>query len=108
MKRKFRLLLCLCVVALLSGCAMCNNCWDDAYNTYGGALDRQDRFHGRVGSMLSDPMMQVVDSNEMSNAPAEADLYPEGLTDGPSLDDATQYVPNAEPPGEIPRASVGE
>ena len=31
MKRKLRFLFCLCVVAALSGCAMCDNCWDDAY-----------------------------------------------------------------------------
>jgi hypothetical protein len=91
MKRKLRFLFCLCVVAVLSGCAMCNNCWDDAYNTYGGALDRQDRFHGRVGSVLSDPTLQMAEPGETSEAPTEADLYPDGLTaEGPALEDAEQ------------------
>ena len=59
MNRKLRFLLCLGVVAVLNGCAMCDNGWDDAYNGYGGAVERQDRFHGRVGSILSDPTLQV-------------------------------------------------
>jgi hypothetical protein len=90
MKRQLRILLCFCVVAVLSGCAMSDNCWDDAYNTYGGAFERQDRFHGRVGSVLSDPMMQAVEPGGMRDTPTQADLYPDGLGEGPSLDDATQ------------------
>ena len=90
MKRKVRLVIYLCVVALLSGCAMCDNCWDDAYNTYGGAMDRQDRFHGRVGSVLSDPTLQMAEPGGMSEEPTEADLYPEGLSEGPALEEAEQ------------------
>jgi hypothetical protein len=88
MKRKLRFLLCLGIVAVLSGCAMCENCWDDAYNAYGGALDRQDRFHGRVGSVLSDPMTQVEVQDATGKTPTEADLYPPGLTAGPALEEA--------------------
>ncbi len=90
MKRKLRLLLCLCIVALLSGCAMCSNCWDDAYNAYGGAMDRQDRFRGRVGSVLSDPMTQVEIQDAADQSPTEADLYPEEYLDGPALQDAME------------------
>lgn len=67
----------LCLMAALSGCAMCDNTWDDAYNAYGGALDRQDRFHGRVGSVLSDPQMQMLPPGGLSDEPTAADLYPD-------------------------------
>lgn len=86
MNRKLRFLLCLGVVAVLNGCAMCDNGWDDAYNGYGGAVERQDRFHGRVGSILSDPTLQMSEPAPMSDAAAEADLYPEGLLEGPAND----------------------
>jgi hypothetical protein len=87
MKRKLGSLLGLCVFVTVSGCAMCDNCYDDAYNAYGGALERQDRFHGRVGSVLSDPLMQAAEPGGLSDQPTEADLYPPGLLEGPVLDD---------------------
>ncbi|MHB8973465.1 MAG: hypothetical protein ACYC3X_09670 [Pirellulaceae bacterium] len=86
MKRKLGSLLGLCVFVSVGGCAMCNNDYDDAYNAYGGGLERQDRYHGRVGSVLSDPMIQAVEPGALSDTPTEADLYPPGLLEGPVLD----------------------
>ncbi|MCU0959091.1 MAG: hypothetical protein MUF48_03215 [Pirellulaceae bacterium] len=78
MNRWLYLLSCLCLTVALSGCAMCDNAWDDAYNAYGGAVERQDRFDGRVGSVLSDPQMQVIAPGGRSDEPTAADLYPRG------------------------------
>lgn len=78
MNRCLNLLFGLSLIIALSGCAMCDNAWDDAYNAYGGTLERQDRFQGRVGSVLSDPQMQVIAPGGMSDAPTAADLYPRG------------------------------
>jgi len=80
MQRKRRFLFCLCIVVILSGCALPDNSWDDAYSAYGGAMERQDRFHGRVGSVLSDPLVQTGEPGGALE-PTEADLYPPGLTD---------------------------
>jgi hypothetical protein len=90
MKRLFRFFVCLGVIAALSGCAMSDNCWDDAYSAYGGAVERQDRFHGRVGSVLSDPAMQMTEPGALSNGPTESDLYPEGLIDSSSPEESSQ------------------
>ncbi len=67
----------LCLAVALSGCAMCANTWDDAYNAEGGVLERQDMFHGRVGSVLSDPQMQATAPGGRSDEPTAADLYPD-------------------------------
>jgi hypothetical protein len=76
MNRWLYLLSGLWLAVALSGCAMCDNAWDDAYNAYGGTVERQDRFHGRVGSVLSDPQMQAMAPGGMSDEPTAADLYP--------------------------------
>jgi hypothetical protein len=82
MKRKRITLLGVWVLVAAGGCAMCDNSWDEAYNAYGGAMPRHDRYCGRVGSILSDPQMQVSEPGGTSTAPTEADLYPEGLLQG--------------------------
>lgn len=40
-------------VASLSGCAMGQQCFDDAYPHYGSIAERTDRFQGRVGSVFA-------------------------------------------------------
>ena len=86
MQRKLVAWLGLCMFVSISGCAMCNNCYDDAYNAYGGAIERQDRFHGRVGSVLSDPGMRVENGNG-PDAATDADLYPPALLEGPDSEE---------------------
>ncbi len=76
MNRAISLLFSLGLAIALSGCAMCDNAWDDAYNAYGGTLERQDQFHGRVGSVLSDPQMQTIAPGGLSDEPTVEDLYP--------------------------------
>ncbi len=74
-KRLGGTLLCLGLAISATGCAMCHTEFDDAYSAYGGIRDRQDRFHGRVGSILSDPAMQYAEPGGMSDTPTEEDLY---------------------------------
>lgn len=50
-------LVCLLLLgcSLFSGCAMCCGTYDEAYAGSGGTWQRSDLFHGRVGSLFSDP-----------------------------------------------------
>lgn len=93
MQRKLIAWLGLYVCVSISGCAMCNNCYDDAYNAYGGAIERQDRFHGRVGSILSDPGMRMPESGADPDAATDADLYPPALLEGPETDQPVSNDP---------------
>lgn len=61
---------------------MCDNSFDDAYNAYGGIAPRHDQFHGRVGSILSDPAVQYLPPDHRDTAPTEADLYHAELQSG--------------------------
>ncbi len=54
---------------------MCYTPYDDDYNAFGGIVERQDRLHGRVGSILSDPSVQYIDSDTTGDSATEADLY---------------------------------
>jgi hypothetical protein len=74
LKRLLAPLLCVCLAVASSGCAMCYTPYDDHYNAFGGVAERQDRVHGRVGSILSDPSFQYSDGG-MGEAATEADLY---------------------------------
>ena len=91
MKRTLGILSSLLLAAAsCGGCAMCNNSWDEAYNAYGGAVERQDQFHGRVGSILSDPAMQYVEPGGRSDTPTEKDLYPADELGAPTSDPEIQ------------------
>jgi hypothetical protein len=74
-KRLRSTLLCLALAVSAAGCAMCHTEFDDTYAAYGGIRERQDRMHGRVGSILSDPAMQMAEPGGMSDTPTEEDLY---------------------------------
>lgn len=74
-KRLVAALLSCCLAISATGCAMCYTPYDDAYSAYGGVRERQDLFHGRVGSVLSDPAMQYAEPGGMSDQPTERDLY---------------------------------
>ncbi len=75
MKRLLPTLLSLGLIVSASGCAMCYTPYDDTYSAYGGIRERQDRVHGRVGSILSDPAMQFTEPGGMGESATEADLY---------------------------------
>ncbi len=86
-KRLGSLLLGLCLAGSVSGCTMCHTPFDDTYAAYGGVRERQDRMHGRVGSILSDPAMQMAEPGAMNDTATEEDLY---------------YNPQQSAPGEPP------
>lgn len=67
-----------------SGCSMCCGPFDYDYPTFGGKHPRAVRSHGRVGSILSDPLTSITGASSDSNleAPPEPlDTTPEELID---------------------------
>ena len=89
MKRLLGLMLCLGLATASTGCAMCFTPYDDHYNAFGGIVERQDRVHGRVGSILSDPMVPSLQEGGAGDAATEADLY--------HLDTDQPYLESIEP-----------
>lgn len=92
----------LIVVALVLsqvGCSMCSGPFDYDYPSFGGKHPRANRSHGRVGSILSDPITTLTgpsaDSNltpppellETSSSDDEDDLLDDDTLDDDLLDD---------------------
>lgn len=68
------LLLLMAAIAIASsGCSMCCGPFDYDYPTFGGKHMRADRSHGRVGSILSDPMTGLSGPSSDSNLVAPPD-----------------------------------
>ena len=76
------------LVCFLTGCSICCGPHDYDYPDFGGKHQRQDRRHGRVGSILSDPLAPraggaSADSNLLappplkSLEPVEEDFVPD-------------------------------
>jgi len=82
------------LMACSTGCSMCCGPFDYDYPTFGGNQFRANRSHGRVGSILSDPMTSVsgpsADSN-LSDPPDPITVDPDeetiDLEDDNDLDD---------------------
>jgi hypothetical protein len=76
------------------GCAMCQAPDDFAYSAYGGRVQREDMYHGRVGSILGPPAGYVVVPHEQQGptpaapAPAQEEGAPPAHEEGPSPLDA--------------------
>ncbi len=88
------------LLSTASGCMMCCNPMYDAYPAYGGAMERTDRFHGRVGSAFEPAGMSVVPPpaepvEAIEEVPAEAE--PEPAEDEPMPDEPTPRIQPAEP-----------
>lgn len=82
MKTSLLILSVLLVVA--TGCSMCCGPFDYDYPAFGGKHPRAVRNHGRVGSILSDPLTSITGESSDSNlaAPPEPlDTTPEDLID---------------------------
>lgn len=56
-----------------TGCSMCCGPFDYDYPTFGGKHLRANRSHGRVGSILSDPMTALGGASADSNLTAPPD-----------------------------------
>ena len=87
-------LIAIAFVLTLTGCSMCCGPFDYDYPTFGGKHLRGNRSHGRVGSILSDPL------TTLSGPTADSNLTPppepvetssdddDDLLDDDSLDDS--------------------
>ena len=71
MKNQIAFLIAALFCFLSTGCSMCCGPYDYDYPNFGGKHQRQDRQHGRVGSILSDPLAPRV-----GGAPADSNLLP--------------------------------
>ena len=91
LRQSFTLIWGLCVICTLTGCTLCFTPYDDHYNAFGGLVERQDRVHGRVGSILSDPALQYTDTASISDEATQEDLYP------PDMPSPQPEMPSAEP-----------
>ncbi len=58
------------VICSATGCSLCCSPYADDYVTFGSRTPRFDRKHGRVGSILSDHMME----SEYMEQPGELDI----------------------------------
>jgi len=89
--KNITLMIAAALVLSQTGCSMCCGPFDYDYPSFGGKHLRADRSHGRVGSVLSDPMTTLNGPSADSNlaAPPEPDvrssddenLYDESLDD---------------------------
>ncbi len=88
MKNQISFAIAALICFLSTGCSMCCGPFDYDYPDFGGKHQRQDRRHGRVGSILSDPLAPraggaSADSNLLappplkSLDPVEADFEPD-------------------------------
>ncbi len=56
MKNQISFAIAALICFLSTGCSICCGPYDYDYPDFGGKHERQDRRHGRVGSILSDPL----------------------------------------------------
>ena len=88
MKNQISLIITALICFLSTGCSLCCGPHDYDYPDFGGKHQRQDRRHGRVGSILSDPLAprasgDSADSNLLappplkSLEPVEGDFEPD-------------------------------
>ena len=71
MKNQIAFLIAALFCFLSTGCSMCCGPYDYDYPDFGGKHQRQDRQHGRVGSILSDPL-----APRAGGASADSNLLP--------------------------------
>ena len=71
MKNQIAFIIAALFCFLSTGCSMCCGPYDYDYPDFGGKHQRQDRQHGRVGSILSDPLAPRV-----GGASADSNLLP--------------------------------
>lgn len=83
MKPTLHIAIAVVVAAHAAGCRLCADCDEFAYPTYGGAWQRLDREHGRVGSVFAPAGARSAELVERDQPPAhdelereQGDLYP--------------------------------
>jgi hypothetical protein len=96
MRRLFSLGLLVAFASMSMGCAACCSPYDYAYGYYGGAWQRDDLCHGRVGSAYAPAGSPVIAKKELT-APKE-------FEPSPLPEPATDPKPEAKPetkPGNL-------
>ena len=81
MLRKLSACLLLSLVASASGCAICCSPFDEAYSGYGGRWQRDDMYHGRVGSAFAPaggPVLMSDEDDGTLSQPESVERYDEG------------------------------
>jgi len=53
------------ILAISSGCSLCCAPFDSAFGAYGGVIEREDIYQGRVGSVFEPAGAQVVSYDQM-------------------------------------------
>lgn len=96
MKNQISLAIAALICFLSTGCSMCCGPFDYDYPDFGGKHQRQDRRHGRVGSILSDPLAPraggaSADSNLLAPPPLKS-LEPTEAEYEPDLDDDMEDI----------------
>ena len=89
------------LLALTSGCAMCNSCDDYTYGAYGGRWERLDPSYGRVGSAFTPEVGQRVDVDE-HYAPEMHAVPNEGERQESSESTPAEPMPESTPAEESP------
>jgi hypothetical protein len=96
-------LVCVALIALTTGCAMCANCDDETYPADGGRWQRVDPVYGRVGSIFTPEVWSTVDGYYTESSP-------ESIAPGEPkpADDSAPQMPGELPPEEPlqPEASI--
>lgn len=75
MRRLFLLGMLIAFASLSMGCAACCSPYDYAFGYYGGAWQRDDLCHGRVGSVYAPAGSPVIAKKELS-PPKESETSP--------------------------------
>lgn len=83
----------LVIASSFVGCSVCCTPYDDAYPAYGGKWQREDRYHGRVGSAFHPAGGMAV------NEASYDEMAPQEPTPATPYDDAEVLPPT---PGEPP------
>ena len=63
------------IVLPMTGCAMCAGPFDAQYSAEGGAWERHDASHGRVGSAFSNAGAPRGETADLEGVPAEGEAY---------------------------------
>ena len=77
-----------CMLSASLGCTLCCAPFDTAFGAYGGAIERHDQYHGRVGSVFDPAGAQIASYEQMAD---EAIVEPD--TPFESVDPETDFEP---------------
>lgn len=83
------------ILAACSGCAICANPHDCKFAAYGGKIQRQDRVHGRVGSLHGPQPVNLGTNRNQQVTPDRSIGSP--LLQDPGIADPSPLEPSSAP-----------